>query len=305
GLGYREGFDCNTESASASELASYFPPVCGRLQSELGLGSGSNSRSGLRRLLQKTLSLSHSNHSNQRGGGSSSTGTSTRSSVNAGNFGTVGGGFDVLEGDHHDSGLMASQLLDLALRWLMAGEESFINIAQGSAAFPNPNLSGRSSVGGVRGTGPELGLGLGLSVEVILFVFEAMPAARPRVLRELVGGVVDESRGRVSGHSYLAVWERLMAREAQHQCLRVVPHAQIVSDAIHNSTLLPTHIALRLVESTITLANASEAHADALLSLCRKCASQGGSKGPLLAVHAVTSMITWTMTMTMNTMNTM
>ncbi|CAM9212662.1 unnamed protein product [Choristocarpus tenellus] len=216
---------------------------------------------GLRLLLHKSLSGGDGSGGSSEGGGIASRG------------GTCGG---------QSSGLMsqrASQLLDLALKWLGGGVWDL-------GASGGRELLIESAVGACST--------VDLVLEIVSVVFEDVPGARPQVLRSLLGGVIDQTRGIVSGQGYLDVWEGLMAREALNECLRVVPHSQVVSDSLGHFVLLPPQQGRRLLESVVPLANSCSSHAGAMITLCRKCASQGDSKGPLLSLHSVTTMIVWT-----------
>lgn len=90
----------------------------------------------------------------------------------------------------------ASQLFELALRWLEEGDE------------------GRSGSGG---GGCILGVEE-LAAETISVVFDVVPGARPRLLRSLLSGVLDGSQGGVAcARGYLSAWETLMAQEGRVQ----------------------------------------------------------------------------------------
>lgn len=112
---------------------------------------------------------------------------------------------DVIAGDGWELSAIASerasQLLELALRWLEEGS--------GSGAGGNGM--------GTAGHGACLEAD-DLASETILVVFDAVPGARPRLLRALLGGVVDRSLGgAVCSRSYMRAWEGLMAQEAKQK----------------------------------------------------------------------------------------
>lgn len=58
----------------------------------------------------------------------------------------------------------------------------------------------------------------------------------------------------------------------------MAPHSQVVSDVLGQLILLPPGRARRVVESILPLADTCPSHASALISLCRKCSGQAGSK---------------------------
>lgn len=102
----------------------------------------------------------------------------------------------------------ASQLLELALRWLEGGKGG----------------GGGSAVG-------DFALGAdALAPEIISVVFDAVPRARPRLLRSLMSGVIDRSSGGATcARSYLSAWELLMAQEAalQVDCKWYIHHVEL------------------------------------------------------------------------------
>lgn len=61
-----------------------------------------------------------------------------------------------------------------------------------------------------------------LASEIISVVFDAVPEARQRLLRALLSGVVDRSRGgAVCASSYLLAWETLMAQESRQHVRKI------------------------------------------------------------------------------------
>lgn len=97
----------------------------------------------------------------------------------------------------------ASQLLELALRWLEEGDE--VNGIGGDSG----------AVYGKEGGGPELST-QDIASEIISAVFDAVVQARPRLLRALLSGVFDNNQsGSACAWSYMRAWEALMAQEAE------------------------------------------------------------------------------------------
>lgn len=102
----------------------------------------------------------------------------------------------------------ASQLLELALRWLEEGD-------------------GRNSSGGNVGAlhdkergGAELDI-RDIACEMISEVFDVVVEARPRLVRALLSGVFDKSQGgEACAWSYMRAWEALMAQEAEQEVSR-------------------------------------------------------------------------------------
>lgn len=87
-----------------------------------------------------------------------------------------------------------------------------------NSAFPHSTGSGNGS-GSCGGGGGGCILGVEeLAAETIWVVFDAVPGARPRLLRSLLSGVLDGSHGGAAcTRSYLLAWERLMAQEGRLQ----------------------------------------------------------------------------------------
>ncbi|CAM9282774.1 unnamed protein product [Ectocarpus fasciculatus] len=213
-----------------------------------------------------------------KGGGGSSGGGSEYRGRGAGS-GSSGG---ASRNGGESSGVVserASQLLELALRWLEEGDGG--SGVDGGVAFDTE--------------GVETALNIqDIASETISAVFDAVVEARPRLLRALLSGVYDQSQGGVAcAWNYMRAWEALMAQETGRKCQRLVPHSQCVSDALGQLTLLPRGRARRVVESMLPLADVCPTQASALISLCRKCSVQGESKGRLLTLHAVTCILAW------------
>ncbi|CAM9888917.1 unnamed protein product [Ectocarpus sp. 4 AP-2014] len=213
-----------------------------------------------------------------KGGGSSSGGDGEHRGRGAGS-GSSGG---VFRKGGESSGVVserASQLLELALRWLEEGDGG--SGVDGSVAFDT------------EGVGTELNI-QDIASETISAVFDVVVEARPRLLRALLSGIYDQSQGGAAcAWNYMRAWEALMAQETGRECRRLVPHSQCVSDALGQLTLLPRGRARRVVESMLPLADVCPTQASALISLCRKCSVQGESKGRLLTLHAVTCILAW------------
>ncbi|CAM9240696.1 unnamed protein product, partial [Sphacelaria rigidula] len=202
------------------------------------------------------------------GGGAGSTGGAV-----GGRGGDVGDGCEDEVESSSVASERASQLLELALRWLEECDE----VRDGS------------------GGGVDCIIGMDeLAADTICTVFDAVPGARPRLLRSLLSGVVDRSQGgAVCAESYLFAWETVMAQEGRLHCRRLAPHSQVVSDVLGRLTLLPRDRARRVLQSMLPLADACRSHASALISLHRKCATQTGSKGRRLALHGVSCILVW------------
>ncbi|CBN77360.1 expressed unknown protein [Ectocarpus siliculosus] len=213
-----------------------------------------------------------------KGSGSSSGGGGEHRGRGAGS-GSSGG---VFRNGGESSGVVserASQLLELALRWLEEGDGG--SGGDGSVAFDT------------EGVGTELNI-QDIASETISAVFDAVVEARPRLLRALLSGIYDQSQGGAAcAWNYMRAWEALMAQETGRECRRLVPHSQCVSDALGQLTLLPRGRARRVVESMLPLADVCPTQASAMISLCRKCSVQGESKGRLLTLHAVTCILAW------------
>lgn len=133
----------------------------------------------------------------------------------AGGAGQEGGG-----GSGESSGVTserASQLLELALRWMDEGEAEI----QANGGCVAGGCGGGSVVFLGRGTGVDQCTVLtveDLACETVLTVFDMVAEARPRLLRALLSGVFDQSQGGATcARNYLRVWEALMAQEAQQQ----------------------------------------------------------------------------------------
>lgn len=132
----------------------------------------------------------------------------------SGHFCAVGGGNSAIGagsacrgGGGKSSGVAserASQLLELALRWLEEGDGEK-GAGSGGAAC------------GDRGYRTDLTT-QDLASETISAVFHAVGGARPKLLRALLSGVFDQSKGgAVCARSYLQAWEALMVQEARQQ----------------------------------------------------------------------------------------
>jgi hypothetical protein len=117
---------------------------------------------------------------------------------------------------------------------------------------------------------------------VLACVFEIVPSFRPRVLRQLLGGLLAAGSAACASR-YLAAWEAVIARApscSQHE-------SQIIVDALPPLTLLPTNRACRVIEGCISLGQGSAHIAVAILNLCRKCIIQPHLRGRMLALHAL------------------
>eukprot|EP00903_Cladosiphon_okamuranus_P013494 g12569.t1 len=123
-----------------------------------------------------------------------------------GGGGSCSSGRVVTGGGGESSGVVserASQLLELALRWLEEGDGGEGVGGDGRAAC------------GKDGGGAEVSI-RDVASEVVSAVFDAVVEARPRLLRALLGGVFDgNQRGTACAWSYMRAWEALMAQEAE------------------------------------------------------------------------------------------
>lgn len=133
-----------------------------------------------------------------KGGCSSSGGGGEHRGRGAGS-GSSGGAF---RSGGESSGVVserASQLLELALRWLEEGDGG--SGGDGSVAFDT------------EGVGTELNI-QEIASETISAVFDAVVEARPRLLRALLSGIYDQSQGGAAcAWNYMRAWEALMAQE--------------------------------------------------------------------------------------------
>lgn len=139
--------------------------------------------------LEPRMVVGGNGHRGRGGGGGSSTGSPV-SSWGSGSSGVASE--------------RASQLLELALRWL----------EEGDARTPSGGNVGvlRDKE---RGSGAELSIE-DIACEMISEVFDVVAEARPRLLRALLSGVFDKSQGGEScAWSYMRAWEALMAQEAE------------------------------------------------------------------------------------------
>jgi hypothetical protein len=73
-------------------------------------------------------------------------------------------------------------------------------------------------------------------------VFNIVPHARARVVRRLLGGVLDQSRSSAAQLAYLAAWEALLQQQAADDCKALEPHAGPVADALSALTLLQPQV---------------------------------------------------------------
>lgn len=106
----------------------------------------------------------------------------------------------------------ASQLLELALRWL---DEGGGEGGTGGSAGGGGTSDG-AAVGGNDGNGTVLTMA-DIASEVISAIFDTVEGARPRLLRALLTGVFDQSKGGAAcAWSYLRAWEALMAQESKY-----------------------------------------------------------------------------------------
>lgn len=107
----------------------------------------------------------------------------------------------------------ASQLLELALRWLEEGDGGDGVGGEGASAY------------GKDGGGAEVSI-RDVASEIVSAVFDAVVEARPRLLRALLSGVFDRNQsGTACAWSYMRAWEALMAQEAE---LEVSMRGQLV-----------------------------------------------------------------------------
>lgn len=132
------------------------------------------------------------------------------SSVWCGSGGAASGGQSTTE-DGMESGGVASerawQLLELSLKWLEEEDKG------GNEGI---RMEERVSEDVVCLRKHEL------ASEIISVVFDAVPEARQRLLRALLSGVVDRSRGgAVCASSYLLAWETLMAQESRQHVRKI------------------------------------------------------------------------------------
>lgn len=134
------------------------------------------------------------------GGGSRGRGSNERGDGGSYSGGCISGVGGVSSGVVSER---ASQLLELALRWLEEGD-------------------GVNGIGGDSGAiyGKEGG-GTGLRIqdiasEMISAMFDAVVEARPRLLKDLLSGVFDKNQGGTAcAWSYMRAWEALMMQEAE------------------------------------------------------------------------------------------
>ncbi len=146
---------------------------------------------GIRALLRSVLCSERGFARGAGGGGASSTGSAV---VGGGGGGETSGGV-VSE--------RASQMLELALRWLEEGGGGG-NGGRGDAH------------GGGKGEGGAELSTLDVASETISAVFDGVVEARPRLLRALLSGVFDRNQsGTACALSYMEAWEALMAQEAE------------------------------------------------------------------------------------------
>lgn len=133
-------------------------------------------------------------------------GNGVREYSGRGGGGSSSGGA-VSSGGGESSGVVserASQLLELALRWLEEGDGGEGVGGDGGAVFGNDDDGGA-----------------GLSIrdvasEIVSAVFDAVVEARPRLLRALLSGVFDMNQsGTACAWSCMRAWEALMAQEAE------------------------------------------------------------------------------------------
>jgi hypothetical protein len=74
-------------------------------------------------------------------------------------------------------------------------------------------------------------------------VFSVVPHARARVVRRLLGGLLDQSRSSAAQLGYLTAWEALLQQQAtDDDCTALEPHAGPVADALSALTLLQPQV---------------------------------------------------------------
>lgn len=116
---------------------------------------------------------------------------------------------DVRVGSSGVTSERASQLLDVALRWMEKSGDS-------TRSLRCEPITRRKKSGVFEGSGVEHHAACTLAPALVLPVFDAVVEARPQVLQALLGGVLDQSRaGAASAQAFLQTWEALMVQEAR------------------------------------------------------------------------------------------
>jgi hypothetical protein len=102
-----------------------------------------------------------------------------------------------------------------------------------------------------------------LLVNCIAQVFSIVPHARARVVRRLLGGVLDQSRSSAAQLAYLTAWEALLQQQAADDCTALEPHAGPVADALSALTLLQPQVSTMLTTFSSCVSSSSSCSADA------------------------------------------